>query len=99
MVTMTLLQGIVNAFVMFLSRVIAFAISQSVKEEQRGVINFLVVIVLQIGLSILGMLVVMGFSRHREFKADAGAAKFVGAPKMIGGLQALQKFYEKNPRG
>ena len=97
MVTMTLLQGIVNAFVMFLARIIAFFASQSVKEESRGIVNFLVMIVLEIGLSLLGMLVVMSFSRHREFKADAGAAKFVGAHKMTAALQALQKFYDKIP--
>lgn len=97
MVTMTLLQGIVNAFVMFLARVIGFFVSQSVKEESRHMVNFLVVTVLQIGISILGMIVVMSFSRHREFKADAGAAKFVGSHKMIAGLQALQRYYEKIP--
>jgi heat shock protein HtpX len=97
MVTMTLLQGIVNAFVMFLAHVIGFFVSQSVKEESRHMVNFLVVTVLQIGISILGMIVVMSFSRHREFKADAGAAKFVGSHKMIAGLQALQRYYEKIP--
>jgi heat shock protein HtpX len=97
MVTMTLLQGIVNAFVMFLARVIGFFVSQSVKEESRHMVNFLVVTVLEIGISILGMIVVMSFSRHREFKADAGAAKFVGSHKMIAGLQALQRYYEKIP--
>ena len=97
MVTMTLLQGVVNAFVMFFARVIAFFVAQNVKEESRGVVSFLVTILLQIGLGILGMLIVMGFSRHREFKADAGAARFVGASKMIAGLQALQRYYERIP--
>jgi heat shock protein HtpX len=97
MVTMTLLQGIVNAFVMFLARIIAFVASQSVKEESRGIVNFFVVIILEIGLSMLGMLVVMSFSRHREFKADAGAAKFVGSHKMIAGLEALKRYYNKIP--
>ena len=95
MVTMTLLQGVVNAIVMFLARVIGFAVSQTVKEESRWWVNMLVVVVLEIALSILGMLVVMGFSRHREFKADAGSAKLVGANKMIAGLEALQRYIGK----
>jgi heat shock protein HtpX len=93
MVTMTLLQGIVNAVVMFIARIVAFAASQAVKEENRWWVHTLVVIVLEIGLSLLGMLVVMGFSRHREFKADAGSAKLVGANKMIAGLEALQRHF------
>jgi heat shock protein HtpX len=95
MVTMTLLQGVVNAIVMFVARVIGFAVSQTVKEESRWWVNMLVVLVLEIALSILGMLVVMGFSRHREFKADAGSAKLVGANKMIAGLEALQRYMGK----
>lgn len=94
MVTMTLLQGIVNAFVMFFARIIAFAVSQNSKEENRAMINFFVTIALEIVLSLLGMLVVMKFSRYREFKADAGSAKLVGANKMIVGLQSLQRFVD-----
>ncbi len=93
MVTMTLIQGVINAFVMFVARVIAFAVSQNVKEENRAMINFLVVFFLQIGLSILGMLVVNWFSRQREFRADAGSAKLVGREPMIAGLAALQRRY------
>ncbi|MBN8549161.1 MAG: protease HtpX, partial [Deltaproteobacteria bacterium] len=89
MVTMTLLQGVVNAFVMFFARIIAFAISQSVREESRRMVNFLVVVVLDILFGILGMLVVAWFSRQREFRADAGSAKYVGKSKMIGALKAL----------
>ena len=95
MVTMTLLQGVVNAIVMFLARVIGFAASQTVKEESRWWVQTLVVIVLEIGLSILGMFVVMAFSRHREFRADAVSAKYVGANKMIAGLEALQRYFGK----
>ena len=94
MVTMTLLQGIVNAFVMFLSRVISFFIGQSVREESRPMVNFLVTIVLQIGLSILGSMVVLWFSRQREFKADAGSAKLVGRDKMIAALNNLNQNHE-----
>lgn len=90
MVTMTLLQGIINAFVMFIARVIAFALAQSAKEENRYMIRFAVTIVLEIVLSILGALVVAYFSRHREFRADAGGARFAGREKMISALKGLQ---------
>lgn len=93
MVTMTLIQGVINAFVMFLARVIAFFVSQNVKEENRAIVSTLIVIVLQIGLSVLGMLVVNWFSRYREFRADAGSAKLVGRDSMIAGLTALQRRY------
>jgi heat shock protein HtpX len=90
MVTMTLLQGIINAFVMFLARVIAFALSQNAKPESRPMIRFGVTILLQIFLGVLGAIVVSYFSRHREFRADAGGARFAGREKMISALQGLQ---------
>ncbi len=89
MVTMTLLQGVVNAFVMFLARLIAFVISQQVKEESRRGVQMMVTIALEILLSVLGMLVVAGFSRLREFRADAGGARLSGREKMIAALEAL----------
>lgn len=91
MVTMALLQGIVNTFVMFLARVISFFVGQSVKEEHRGLVRFLVTIVLEITLSILGSMVVLWFSRKREFKADAGSGKLVGRDKMIAALNNLNQ--------
>ena len=91
MVTMALIQGVINAFVMFLARVIGFVITQSVKEESRRMVNFLVVMVLEIGLSFLGMMVVAWFSRQREFKADAGGARFAGKGKMLAALQGLRR--------
>lgn len=94
MVTMTLLQGVVNAFVMFLSRVISFFICQSVKEESRGMVRMLVTIVLDITLSILGSIVVFWFSRQREFRADAGSGKLVGKDKMIAALNNLNHYKE-----
>jgi len=90
MVTMTLLQGVVNAFVMFLSRVISFAISQNVKESSRPLVNMLITIALDICLSILGSMVVMWFSRQREFRADAGSAKLCGRNAMISALKRLE---------
>jgi heat shock protein HtpX len=94
MVTMTLIQGIVNAFVMFIARIIAFFVSQSVREGSRAMTNFLVTIVLEIVLSLLGMIVVAWFSRQREFRADAGGAALAGRQKMIGALEALQRTTE-----
>lgn len=91
MVTMTLLQGVINAFVMFLARVIGFFVSQNVKEESRGMVQMIVVLVLDITLSILGSMIVFWFSRHREFKADAGAGKLVGRDKMIAALENLNQ--------
>lgn len=91
MVTMTLLQGVVNAMVLFLSRVIAFAASQAVKEEQAALVRIVVTLLLDICLSLLGSMVVLWFSRQREFRADAGSAKFVGRGKMIAALKSLAR--------
>lgn len=96
MVTMTLLQGIVNAFVMFLSRVIAFALSQNVKEENRHMVHFVTVLVLDIALTILGSIVVCWFSRQREFRADAGAARIGGRERMVAALESLQRVYGRS---
>ncbi len=93
MVTMTLLQGIVNAFVMFFARIAAFAITQNMREESRPLVNMLCVIVFEILLSFLGMMVVARFSRAREFRADAGGARLAGRQNMIGALQSLQALY------
>ncbi len=91
MVTMTLLQGVVNAFVLFFARVIAFAVSQGVREESRGMVQFAVVIVLQIALSLLGAIVVASFSRWREFRADRGGAQLAGTGKMVAALEKLRR--------
>jgi heat shock protein HtpX len=91
MVTMTLLQGLVNAFVMFLARVIAYGIAQATRSEDRTMMIFAVRIVLEILLGMLGMIVVAWFSRQREFRADAGSGSLVGRGKMIAALQALQR--------
>lgn len=99
MVTMTLIQGVINAFVLFLSRVLAFVISQAMRsrdERGGGVIEFLLVIVFQIVFSILGTLVVSSFSRQREFRADAGGARLAGRENMINALQTLGRLH--NPQ-
>jgi heat shock protein HtpX len=95
MVTMTLLQGVVNAFVMFFARVAAWAISQNMREENRAGIQFAVTLVLELVLGVLGMLVVAAFSRHREFRADAGGAKYAGREDMIAALERLSVAYRR----
>jgi heat shock protein HtpX len=94
-VTMTLLQGVVNAFVMFLARVIAFAIDQALKSRTNGrglgfMGQFAVIMVLQTVFMMLGMIVIAAFSRYREFRADAGSARLGGRENMIAALEALQ---------
>jgi heat shock protein HtpX len=92
MVTMTLLMGVVNAFTMFLARIIAFFISQRMDSRGRYMAQFFIRMALDIILSILGsILVVMPFSRWREYRADAGGAKVAGKFKMINALKALQR--------
>ena len=95
MVTMTLLQGVVNAFVMFFARIIAFGATQFVKEDIRPMINMVVVIALEIVFSILGMIVIAWFSRKREFRADEGGAALSGKTSMISALMALKNAFEK----
>ncbi len=90
MVTMTLVQGVVNAFVMFLARVAAFFVAQLVDEERRGVVQFVVVLALEILLGILGMIIVASFSRRREFRADEGGARLSGKDNMIAALERLK---------
>jgi heat shock protein HtpX len=94
MVTMTLLQGVINAFVMFFARVIAYALTRSGDSRNNNGSYFLVVIVLQIVLGILGSLVVNWFSRYREFRADHGGATLAGRERMIGALRRLASNHE-----
>ena len=88
MVTMTLLQGVINAFVMFFARVIAHFVTRSDRENSGG-LYFLVVMVLQIGLGILGSLITAWFSRQREFRADYGGATLAGRQSMLNALRRL----------
>jgi len=94
MVTMTLIAGIVNAFAMFLSRIIGFFVGKMVKEDLEYIVRVIVTIVMDILLTILGSLVVNYFSRLREFKADSGAARLAGRGKMIAALEKLKSEYE-----
>lgn len=91
MVTMTLVQGVVNAFVMFISRVVVHFLSQFVEEKTRPIVQFVGVIVFEIMLGFLGMIVVASFSRAREYRADKGGARLGGRENMIAALQALQR--------
>lgn len=92
MVTMTLLQGVVNTFVVFLARIAAWIASRFVKEELAPIIHFIAVILFQIVFSILGSLVVFAYSRHREFHADRGGADLAGRDKMTHALQMLKAY-------
>ncbi len=99
MVTMALVQGVVNAFVMFLSRVLAFAISTAVSrsDEENAfprMLNFILTFVFDIFFTLLGSLVVAAFSRFREYRADAGGASLAGRQKMIAALDRLRRTHE-----
>lgn len=90
MVTMTLLQGVVNTFVVFLSRVAAIIVSRFVREEMAYVVRFAAIIIFQILSPYSGSIVVMAFSRYREYHADRGGADLAGKDKMIHALESLK---------
>lgn len=92
MITMGLMQGVVNTFVIFLSRIVGFVVDRVVFKTQRGMgpAYYITSIIAQIILSILASIIVMWFSRWREFHADAGAAELAGRQKMIAALKRLQ---------
>lgn len=100
MVTMTLLQGIINAFVIFFSRVLSFVVASAIKDDDlRYFVRYGVTILLEILLSFLGMMVVAWFSRYREYRADEGGAKLTTRTSMIRALQTLKDYYEiQDPR-
>jgi heat shock protein HtpX len=94
MVTLTLIQGVMNTFVFFLARVIGFVVDRVLLKNERdgvGIGYMATVIVAQIVLGILAGMIVAWFSRKREFRADSGGAYLAGAPSMIGALEALQR--------
>lgn len=92
MVTLALIQGVVNTFVIFLSRVIGHTIDRAVfkTEEGHGPAFWVTTIIAEIVLGILATIIVMWFSRQREFRADAGGASLAGRNKMIAALRRLQ---------
>jgi heat shock protein HtpX len=97
MVTMALLQGVVNTFVIFISRVIGYVVDRTVFRTEEGVGPgyWITSIAAQLVLGILATIVVMWFSRWREFRADAGGARLAGRNKMIAALQRLAQGYEE----
>ncbi len=102
MVTMTLVQGVVNAFVMFLSRVAAFALSNALRGDRDdnrrssfggGIMQLIMIHVFEILFGLMALPIVAWFSRAREFRADAGGARLAGKEKMIAALQRLKQTY------
>jgi heat shock protein HtpX len=96
MVTLALIQGVVNTFVVFLSRVVGFVVDRVLFRTERGYGPgfFVASLVAQIVLGVLASMIVMWFSRHREFRADAGGAKLAGTQSMIDALQGLQRVHD-----
>ena len=92
MVTLTLIQGVVNTFVMVLARLIGGAIDKLVlRNEERGIGYFASVLVAELALGIVASMLVAWFSRQREFRADKGGAYLASKDSMIGALRALQR--------
>jgi heat shock protein HtpX len=100
MVTLALIQGVVNTFVIFLSRIIGNIVDRSFfrSEDGRGPAFFISVIVSEIVLGFLASLIVLWFSRRREFRADYGGAKLAGRSNMIAALEKLKAAHEPLPQ-
>ena len=101
MVTLTLIQGVVNTFVIFLARLVAGMLNNNGNNSQGGgLAYFATVIVLEMVFGVLASIIVMWFSRQREYRADAGAAKLEGGPnKMIAALERLKYNHESQLEG
>lgn len=101
MVTMTLLQGVINAFVLFLAHILAFFVAQALRsrdDDNRGGTSFfewILSMLFQVVFSLLGAIVVCWFSRWREFRADAGGAQFAGRTEMASALRGLQQLHSQ----
>ena len=97
MVTLTLIQGVVNTFVIFLSRVVGNIVDRSMSRDSdgRGIAYFATVMVTQLVLGILASMIVMWFSRQREFRADAGGARLTGRDRMIAALERLKAAHDE----
>ena len=96
MVTLTLLQGVLNTFVVFLSRIVGFVVDRVLLRNERGggAGFFIASLVAQILLGIFASMIVMWYSRQREYRADAGGAKLAGRQSMISALQGLQRVHQ-----
>ena len=99
MVTLALIQGVVNTFVLFLARVVGNIVDRAVfrADDGRGIASVLTFYVLQIAFGILATPLVMWFSRWREFRADRGGAQLAGTPNMIAALEELKRVHEPLP--
>jgi heat shock protein HtpX len=98
MVTLTLIQGVVNTFVLFFSRVIGYTVDKVVFKTRQGTgpAFFITMIISELLLGVLASIVVMWFSRQREYRADLGGGKLAGKQKMIAALQRLKAQYESS---
>jgi heat shock protein HtpX len=96
MVTLALIQGVVNTFVIFLSRVVGYVVDRVILKNERGhgMGFFITTMVAEVILGLLASVIVMWFSRRREFRADAGGASLAGRQKMIAALQRLKQAHE-----
>lgn len=105
MVTLTLIQGVVNTFVIYISRVLAGIVSNFFRSDDEessatgGIAYFAISMVFELLFGILASMIVMWFSRQREFRADAGSAQLVGKEKMIAALERLQRGHESQLEG
>jgi len=97
MVTLTLIQGVVNTFVFFLSRVVGSIVDKAINRDGngRGIGYFATVMIAQLVLGILASIIVMWFSRQREFRADHGGARLAGRNNMIGALERLRSAHSQ----
>jgi len=93
MVTLTLIQGVVNTFVIFLARVVGHIVDRVILKNERGygIGYFITTIIAEVVLGVLASIIVMWFSRQREFRADEGGAKLAGREKMVAALRRLQQ--------
>ena len=98
MVTLALIQGVVNTFVIFFSRIIGYVVDRVIFKNERGegIGFFITVMVAQLVLGVLASMIGMWFSRHREFHADAGGANLAGRNKMIAALERLKLNHEES---
>jgi heat shock protein HtpX len=98
MVTLALIQGVVNTFVVFIARVIGHVVDRTVfkNEEGYGPAYWVTTIVAELLLAVLASIIVMWFSRYREFRADAGGARLSGRERMIAALERLKASHESN---
>jgi heat shock protein HtpX len=99
MITLTLIQGVVNTFVLFLSRLVGYWVDRVVLRNERGhgIGFFATTLVAQVLFGIAASVIVMWFSRQREFRADAGGARLAGREKMIAALDRLRTVSDPQP--